>query len=116
MFMAARFQLFTRRMATVEWRLVSANNWELGRCALPRSDDRACLDEIASLQQRIGAGVDELGAELRGGWRWRLVLEGEVAAVSSRSFLRRTDCESTLRQFRALAVTAPVVPTVRIFR
>lgn len=113
---SARFQLFTRRAATVEWRLVSANNWELGRCAMPRSDDRACLDEIASLQERIGVGVDELGAEALGGWRWRLLLEGEVVAVSSRSFLRRTECQSTLRQFRALAATAPVVPTVRTFR
>jgi hypothetical protein len=112
---SARFQLFTRRHATVEWRLISANNWELGRCPSARPDRASCLADVLHLQTRLDGGEEEIVPGPRGGWRWRLLVDGDVVAISSRSFQRRVECEATLRQFRKVAAMASVVPTVRSF-
>ena len=112
----ARFQFFTRRPATVEWRLISANNWELGRSAVPVGTLEACLRVVLDLRATIDGFTDEVLADPRGGWRWRLLRDGTPIAVSSRSFLRRVECEATLAQFRKLAAGAPVLPQLRTFR
>ena len=111
----ARFQFFTRRPATAEWRLISSNNWELGRCSAPRRDLDTCVHEVLSLRESIDRAVEDVVADPKGGWRWRLALDGVPIAVSSRSFLRRVECESTLAQFRKVAATAPAVPRLRTF-
>ena len=112
----ARFQFYTRRPATAEWRLISSNNWELGRCAAPRIDLDACVVEVMSLRAAIDRTVGEVVPVAAGGWRWRLALDGVPIAVSSRFFLRRVECESTLAQFRKVAATAPAVPRLRTVR
>lgn len=113
---SARFQFFTRRPDAVEWRLISANNWELGRSATPVGSLEDCLTIVLDLSATIDGLVDEVLADPRGGWRWRLLRDGVAVAVSSRSFLRRVECESTLAQFRKLAGVAPAVPRLRTFR
>jgi hypothetical protein len=111
----ARFQFFTRRPASIEWRLISANNWELGRCGAPVA---ALADSLAAVMV-LQAMIDKLSEEVlpggRSGWRWRLLLDDHVVAVASHSFVRRVECESTLAQFRRVARDAPLVPKLRTF-
>ncbi len=111
----ARFQFFTRRLATAEWRLISSNNWELGRCAVPLVDLDACVAEVMRLRDAVDRAVEDVVPDAAGGWRWRLAVDGQPVAISSRSFLRRVECESTLAQFRKMAATAPAVPRLRVF-
>jgi hypothetical protein len=113
---SARYQFFTRRPDAVEWRLISANNWELGRGAAPVRTLEDCLTIVLEIGATIDGFVEEVLPDPRGGWRWRLLRDGAAVAVSSRSFLRRVECESTLAQFRKLAGVAPVVPRLRTFR
>jgi hypothetical protein len=112
----ARFQFFTRRPATVEWRLISANNRELGRSAVPVGTLDASVGVVLDLRATIEGFTDEVLADPRGGWRWRLLRDGTPIAVSSRPFLRRVACEATLAQFRKLAAGASVLPQLRTFR
>lgn len=113
---SARFQFFTRRPNAVEWRLISSNNWELGRCAVPFDGLESCVAAVLDLQSTIDGLAEEVGLDSRGGWRWRLVRDTDVVAVASRPFLRRVECESTLAKFRKVTATAPVVPRLRTFR
>jgi hypothetical protein len=113
-----RFQFFTRRTAAVEWRLVSANNWEIGRCAASVGSLEDCVAAVLTLQATIDGLGEEILSDGRGGWRWRLVRDDAavVVAVASHSFQRRIECESTLAQFRKTAGDAAVVATLRILR
>ena len=111
----ARFQFFTRRPATVEWRLISANNWELGRCAAPGPSLEVCVAAVLDLRATIDGFAEEVLPDRRGGWRWRLLRDGEAVAVSNRSFHRRLECESTLGQFRKVAGSAPAEARLRTF-
>ena len=112
----ARFQFFTRRPATVEWRLISANNRDLGRSAVPAGSLDACLMVVLDLRATIDRVPDELLADPWRRWRWRLLRDGTPIAVSSRSFLRQAECEATLTQFRKQAAGAPALPHLRTFR
>jgi hypothetical protein len=114
-----RFQFFTRRTALVQWRLISANNWEIGRCAAPMGSLEDCVAAVLNVQASIDSLVEEILSDGRGGWRWRLLCDdddGVVVAVASHGFQRRIECESTLAQFRKTASDAAVVPTLRTFR
>ena len=111
----ARFQFFTRQPATVEWRLISANNRELGRCPTPFGSLADCVAAALALQAMIDGLTEAVFPVGRSGWRWRLLLDDNVVATASRSFPRRVECTSTLAQFRRLAGDAPVVPTLHTF-
>jgi hypothetical protein len=117
---STRFQFFTRRTELVQWRLISANNWEIGRCGEPLGSLEECVAAVLNLQETIDSLADEILSDGRGGWRWRLLLHDDdnpvVVAVASHSFQRRIECKSTLAQFRKAASDAAVVPTLRSFR
>ena len=114
----ARFQFFTRVRGAVEWRLISANNWELGRCPRTYETLDAAVAAVLELRENVDGCREELwmSAADVSGWRWRLRRDTEEWARSGRSYLRRVECESTMRQFRKLAATAAVVPKLHTFR
>ncbi|NHC47223.1 hypothetical protein [Motilibacter aurantiacus] len=111
---SSRFQFFDRGRG-IEWRLVSANNRELGRAArsyplLP--DTVAAVD---ALRAEADAAVHWLEQDESGRWRWKASLRGEVVAAASRDYLRRAECEAALGLFRDAARTATAQPVVHRF-
>jgi len=113
---SARFQFFTRSPGAVEWRLISANNRELGRCTEPFLDLVACTAAVERLRDCIDAADELVLQDPTGGWRWRLLLQSQPVAGSSRAYLRRVECLATLVQFRKLTSEALAVPQLRTFR
>lgn len=112
----ARFQLFTRRAGAVEWRLISANNWELGRCVSTYDDAFLAIEAVEALRNAVNDARRVVAAQPTGGWRWRLFVDDQPVAQSSRAYLRRLECEGMLEQFRRHVPDAPVPLEVRTFR
>jgi|GEM_PF-6502007 len=84
------------------WRLLAANNRDVARSATAYADLDACLGAVADLQARI-ADVAAVAARAgRADWSWRLRLEGDDVAVSSRTYQRRLQCEAACALFVVL--------------
>jgi hypothetical protein len=89
------------------WRLIGANNRELGRGLATFSGLR---------EARLAAGaVRQRSAELReqmdndpdnGSWGWRASLDGAVAAMSGRRYQRMRECSYNFQQFVVGLATA----------
>lgn len=112
----ARFQLFTRRAGAVEWRLMSANNWELGRCVSTYDDASLAAEAVKVLRGTVADARRVVAAQPTGGWRWRLFVGDDPVAQSSRAYLRQLECEGVLEQFRRHVPDAPIPMEVRTFR
>ena len=114
---SARFQFFTRSAASsVEWRLISANNRDLGRCAAPLGDLVSCRLAVDRLRETIDAADEIVLQDPSGDWRWLLSWQDQAVAISSRAYPRRPECLATLVQFRRSAGDAPAGLHVRTFR
>jgi len=82
------------------WRLLSANNRELGRSYTTFPDPPACTEAVAVLRTRIGDAEPAIVAGLRTGWwHWEVSIAGIAIAISPRSFTRQRECEHNLEQF-----------------
>lgn len=93
--------------ASVAWRLVGANNRELGRSTRAYADLSACLESVTFLREHLGEADTLLAnASNTGLWLWRLNIGEQWMAVSGRSYLRRRECQYNLAQFVAEAPTA----------
>ena len=92
------------------WRLLGANNRELGRSAEVFPDRATCL---AALDRLLAAGPTAARALSRdlakGLWSWRLAGDGTaLAAVSSRGYARQRECRYALDAFlTALGSASP---------
>jgi hypothetical protein len=97
----------TSATALVAWRLVGANNRELGRSTHAYPDLTACRAAVAFLREHLSE-ADTLLANVSntGLWLWRLNIGEQWMAVSGRSYLRRRECQYNLAQFVAEAPTA----------
>ena len=113
---SARYQFFTRSPRAVEWRLISANNRELGRCTEPFLDLSTCTLAVERLRDGIDSADELVMQDPAGGWRWRLTFQDQSVAMSCRAYLRRVECNATLIQFRKTAGGAALVPRLRTFR
>ena len=92
---------------SVMWRLLGANNYELGR-----STDRfAGMDEAHAAVEDVLGQFEQLVASIEatpssGRWQWRLLVADQPIAMSSRSFQRERECRYNLGQFLAVAPSA----------
>jgi uncharacterized protein YegP (UPF0339 family) len=84
------------------WRLLAANNRDVARSATAYTELEACLDAIADLQARITDAVAVATRAGRADWSWRLRLDGDDVAVSSRTYQRRLQCEAACSLFVVL--------------
>ncbi len=112
----ARFQIFTRRYGRVEWRLVGANNWVLGRSGTSYPTAGDALLGVARLKLELDAAPDEMFVDRAGGWRWELRIDDDILAVGHRVFRGRGECRGMLARFREVAAVAPVDAEPRVFR
>jgi uncharacterized protein YegP (UPF0339 family) len=99
----AHFQLFaTDGHAEIRWRLLSANNRELGRGVVAYPDAEACLLAIKQLL----IALDDLQSRVRrkdGLWQWVLLADNEHVVLGSHLFDRQVRCELAVSQFRSFA-------------
>jgi hypothetical protein len=109
----AHFQIFAYDGKTdIRWRLLSANNRELGRGYTFHSTAEDCVANIAAMLEVL----DDLVAltRRRDGnlWQWSL-LAGEVpVAVSGHSYDRQIRSQEAANRFRSQAGAARIGETV----
>ncbi|HEY2044456.1 MAG TPA: hypothetical protein VGH11_17405 [Jatrophihabitans sp.] len=92
----------------MRWRLLSANNRDLGRGGAGYQTAEECLQAIDTLLGRL----HECEAAIRPGpqnrWLWSLRLAGTVLAVSGHGFDRQIRCMRAQAQFVSYAPAAVV--------
>lgn len=91
------------------WRLTGANHRELGRSSRVYPD----LDAAREAVQRLTCRISEAEALIltvprTGTWGWRLRLDGESVATSSRGYSRHRECTYNVTAFLAAAAIAEV--------
>ena len=98
----------------VRWRLLSANNRDMGRGAGLFNYDEECRLAVKQLQ----ADAAELAARTRrvgpSKWEWEIVLRDAAVATAGRSFDRQIRCEQSWSQFLAHFATAPIGENVML--
>lgn len=91
----------------VGWRLVGANNRELGRSAEVFAGLAECQAAVTRLREKAaGARVLLTMPDAAGSWTWRLEIEGRAVAVAGRRYLRHRECQYNLSQFLAAVPVA----------
>jgi hypothetical protein len=93
----------------VGWRVLGANNRELGRSVGPfwRADE--AYQAVQDAQTVLERTVTRYWADDLGEWFWNISLDGEQLAVSSRGYRRQRECIYSIEQFREHFPTARVV-------
>lgn len=90
----------------VAWRLLGANNRELGRSAAVFHDEDSCWSAVRQLVTHVAALRTGLTQDVTTGqWTWRLDAPGGALARSGRGYARQRECRYALDAFRT---TAPV--------
>lgn len=94
----------------VAWRLLGANNRELGRSAVWYPDRDSCLEAVHSLQREIGAVTSAITAVANpgGAWSWQLAVRGRPVAVAGRPYHRHRECAYNLSHFVAAVPAAHI--------
>jgi hypothetical protein len=84
----------------VGWRVLGANNRELGRGAVPFWGVDEAYQAVHEAQTVVERTVTRFWADELGGWFWNISLDGEQLAVSSRGYRRQRECIYSMEQFR----------------
>jgi hypothetical protein len=98
----------------IGWILVSSNNRPLGRggSTFATSEDcRAAVDELRRQHERA---TSLSLAEASGRWAWRVDVDGQTVAISTRTYFRHHECDYNLRRFLEAVPSADVVDGIRI--
>ncbi|MEU9453912.1 hypothetical protein [Streptomyces sp. NPDC048277] len=91
----------------VGWRLVGANNRELGRCAAAFENLAVCQATVARLRERVAdARALLVMADVPGTWTWRVELDGRDVATAGRSYQRHRECQHNVNLFLAAVPVA----------
>ena len=98
----------------IVWILSSPNHRILGRTDRSFDTYLTCREAVGRLRDghdRIASQASVV--ERTGQWMWRVDLDGESVAVSSRSYLRMRECRYNLMRFLDAVPNAEVVAGVR---
>jgi len=93
----------------VGWRVLGANNRELGRSAGPFGRADEAYQAVHEAQTVLERTVTRFWADDLGEWFWNISLDGDQLAVSSRGYRRQRECIYSIEQFREHFPTARVV-------
>jgi hypothetical protein len=87
----------------VAWRLLGANNRELGRSPIWYPDVESCREAVRALKREIGGLTSALMSvpQPGGAWSWRLAVSGTPVAVAGRPYHRQRECAYNLNHFVA---------------
>ncbi|WP_432835304.1 hypothetical protein [Dactylosporangium sp. CA-092794] len=95
------------------WRLIGANNHELGRSALIFPSYQLAIDGIAELKEGLARLVQlPIYDRPTGRWGWRLELDGAAVATSGRWYKRDHDSALGAAKFVALSPEAELADSV----
>jgi hypothetical protein len=95
------------QLLSTAWRLVGANNLELGRSARTYANVASCRQAIVDLVVHIDKAKSHLAINTDTGlWTWRLDIGDQWIAVAGRSYQRRRECLYNVTRFVAAAPTA----------
>jgi hypothetical protein len=100
--------------AGVRWRLLSANNRDMGRGAAEYIDEEACILGIKLLMAGIGGLVTALHRAPDNRWAFKLMAGDQVMVTSAHAFDRRNRCEVAAARFVQLAPGAELRPGVAL--
>jgi hypothetical protein len=100
----------------VTWRLLSSNNRDLGRAVTTFADVQSCHLMVRRLQRLIDEATTVQVRAGRVDWSWRVRLDGQDVAVSSRTYQRRIQAESACTVFLGLVPDATVTEAPRLTR
>jgi hypothetical protein len=96
----------------VHWRLLSANNRQLGRSAQAFACEAGALAAVARLASALlDAEPEVVLLGRRYGWGWTVTLDGEVEAISGRGYERSARAGHALHLFLAGLPSAAAPPT-----
>lgn len=109
---AARVGWATAAQPCFVWRLVGANNREIGRSAQAFTDAASCRTGISFLRRQLGHLEARISCDESTRWSWRLDLNGQPVAQSARVYMRRREAVANLEQFLAAAPTATAPGTL----
>jgi hypothetical protein len=98
------------------WMLVSPNHRPMGRAATYFDDDEECREAVLGLRAHAARVRPTTAVEPGGHWAWRVSLDGTVAAVSTRTYLRQQECRYSLRRFLEALPVAELASGVRTVR
>jgi hypothetical protein len=91
------------------WRLLGANNRELGRSPVWYPDLAACREAVQLLKREIGAATSAITSTgTPGAWSWRLAAAGRPVAMAGRPYHRHRECAYNLSHFLDAVPTALV--------
>ncbi|MEU8619756.1 hypothetical protein [Streptomyces sp. NPDC048623] len=97
----------------MSWRLVGANNHELGRGPDLHRDHTACSAAVGRLRAGLDRAVPQVTMGAGGGsWTWQLAVDERCVAVAAREFHRQRECRDSLRLFLAAAAEGEVAADV----
>ena len=100
--------------SAVAWRLVSANNRELGRSAVYHWGADACVRAVSDLVRSLDEVQTRLSRNpVTGLWAWVLTQDGEPVAMSGRGYRRESEVRDCLDNFRITAPIAQVNPVAQ---
>ncbi|RKE19019.1 DUF1508 domain-containing protein [Streptomyces sp. TLI_171] len=95
----------------IVWRLLGANNRHLGQSERRFAELTDCLAAIGRLQLGLDRARPAVaGVEHGQLWRWRLEIDGEPVASSTRAYRRQRECQYSLGLFLAGARSAEPAP------
>ena len=84
----------------VGWRVLGANNRELGRGSRPSWRADEAYQAAREAQAALDLAVTRYWVDAVGMWFWNVSLAGEPIAVSSRGYRRQRECVYNVEQFR----------------
>lgn len=106
-----QLQIYIRRDGTFGWRLLGANNHEIGRGSRAHLTEQQCREEIAALQRS-----DVLEGRVRPAegnrWVWEVHHAGSPAAIGAHTFDRPIRCQQSMTLFLAELPGAAVGATL----
>lgn len=96
---------------------MAPNNRPLGQGAGRYESYAACLAAVHRLRAGSARLTDTVApVESTGQWSWRVALDADVVAVSSRSYLRMRECAYNLERFVQAVPEAVIVDGTRGIR
>ncbi|MFF3836546.1 hypothetical protein [Streptomyces sp. NPDC001930] len=102
----------------VSWRLVGANNHDLGRGPDLHRGHTACHAAVVRLRDGLDRAVPlvTMAATSNGTWTWQLALDERCVAVAAREFRRQRECRDSLQLFLAAVIEGQVAAGVTYTR
>jgi hypothetical protein len=110
----AHFEMYSRGVAGVYWRLLAANNRDGGQSGTGFADVEACRSGLDRLLDLLDGLQPVLTLSTGNRWAWTLAQGDVVLARSSRSFDRRLRCMAAIEWFVRTAPLAVVSTALRV--